>query len=116
MDINYFKNSLEEEKNKLEKQLSEIASPNAKDPSDWETDKDDLNVMTSDKNELADVFEESANKEAIEFQLEDRLNKVKAALQNIENGTYGICKEGCKIDEKRLKANPAADTCVKHSQ
>jgi len=116
MDIKYFKTKLEEEKRKLEKNLSRIAKPDPEDPGDWKTTRDELNVMVSDKNELADVFEESANKEAVEMEIENRLNMIKEALQRIENGTYGTCEQGCKIEEKRLEANPAATTCIKHSR
>jgi len=116
MDIKHFKTKLEEEKKKVEEGLSKIAHQDPKNPDDWKTNPEELNVMTSDRNELADVFEESANKEAIEIEMEDRLNKIKSALQRIEDGAYGICKEGCKIEEKRLEANPAAETCIEHAK
>jgi RNA polymerase-binding transcription factor DksA len=116
LDINYFKTKLEEEKTGLEKDLSKIAHRNPQDSEDWQTTPEDLNIMISDKNELADVFEESANKEAVEKELEEKLNKVKDAIQKIKGKTYGICKEGCKIEEKRLRADPTALTCIKHSK
>ncbi|MCF7836062.1 MAG: hypothetical protein K9M15_02990 [Candidatus Marinimicrobia bacterium] len=116
MNINHFKQKLEEEKKQLESGLSNMAHPDKKDPDDWKTDPEELNVMVSDKNELSDVFEESANKEAIEVELEERLNRVKSALKRIEDGTYGKCKEGCDIEEERLEANPAAETCIEHAK
>ncbi|MBU1178989.1 hypothetical protein KKB69_01455 [Patescibacteria group bacterium] len=116
MDTNYFKTKLEEEKAKLEKELSLIAHRDPQNPDDWKTDPERLNVMVSDKNELSDVFEETTNKEALEQELEDSLNKIKDALQRIEDGTYGVCKEGCKIEEARLRANPSAETCIKHAE
>ncbi|MCA9353454.1 TraR/DksA C4-type zinc finger protein [Candidatus Nomurabacteria bacterium] len=40
---------------------------------------------------------------------------VEGALKRIENGTYGTCSVcGEKIEEDRLGANPAADTCKAH--
>lgn len=48
--------------------------------------------------------------------LEARVDKITAALERIENGTYGKCTEGDDIDEDRLRAVPEADTCVKHSK
>ena len=116
MDLNHYKIKLEEEKDKLELELSAIAKPDPGNPDDWQTQPDDLNIMVADKNELADVFEESANKEALERELEDRLNRIKAALKRIENKAFGVCDvEGCPIEPKRLEANPEATTCMKHA-
>ncbi|MFC1751521.1 TraR/DksA family transcriptional regulator [Patescibacteria group bacterium] len=116
MDTNHYKNKLEEEKSKLELELSKIATPNPQNPDDWETKPEELNVMIADRNELADVFEESANKEALEKELENRLNRIKAALKRIEDKTYGVCEvEGCPIEKKRLEVNPEATTCIKHA-
>jgi RNA polymerase-binding transcription factor DksA len=42
--------------------------------------------------------------------LEDRLAEIKAALQRIAEGQYGMTQEGEVIPEERLRANPAATT------
>ncbi|HWQ34171.1 MAG TPA: TraR/DksA C4-type zinc finger protein [Blastocatellia bacterium] len=43
----------------------------------------------------------------------DRLQQINAALQRIDNGTYGICVRcGKQIDPKRLDAEPTAITCM----
>lgn len=34
------------------------------------------------------------------------------ALERIQAGTYGLCDCGAEISEKRLKALPAAETCI----
>jgi len=41
------------------------------------------------------------------------INKIKDALERIENGTYGIC-ESCEeeISEERLKARPVTTLCI----
>lgn len=117
VDINYFKKILEEEKQKLEKSLSKIASRNPKNPDDWEVKPGaaDLNIMASDQSELADTIEELADITAAEDEMEKRLNEIKAAIQRIENGTYGVCEASqCKIEKDRLKADPTATTCTKH--
>ena len=117
MNLNHFKTKLVEEKQGLEEDLSKIAKRAAYDPDDWKTEPEKLNIMPADQNELADVFEETFNKEAIEIELENRLNKVKIALQKIEDNKYGICEmDNCKIEEKRLEVNPAATTCIKHAK
>lgn len=119
--INYvafeeFKNRLSEEKAKLEKSLAEVATKNPKNPDDWEVKAPEMNPMVSDQSELADVFEELETQVGLEWQLEERLKKVNAALARIEEGTYGRCAaDGEPIDNNRLFANPLADTCVKHS-
>ncbi len=42
------------------------------------------------------------------------LMQIEAALERIEDGTYGICEEcGVKIPKKRLNALPFATMCVK---
>jgi DnaK suppressor protein len=42
------------------------------------------------------------------------LMQIEAALERIEDGTYGICEEcGVKIPKKRLNALPFASMCVK---
>ena len=45
------------------------------------------------------------------------LQQVRAALQHIKNGDYGICQvDGGPIGEKRLKQMPWAVYCLKHQQ
>ena len=45
------------------------------------------------------------------------LRLVEAALQRIEQGTYGICVVGGEqIPYKRLEVLPTADTCVEHAE
>jgi DnaK suppressor protein len=103
--IEYFKKILEEERTHLEKDMGHLVSPV------------DLNVEISDPNELADTFEELETRTALENKLEERLTFVNQALNRIKNGTYGYCQV-CKeeIEEKRLKVNPVAKTCIKHAK
>jgi len=45
---------------------------------------------------------------------EGTLGRIEAALERIEDGTYGTCEEcGVKIPKKRLNAIPFAAMCVK---
>lgn len=42
------------------------------------------------------------------------LGRIEAALERLEDGTYGVCEEcGVKIPKKRLNAIPFAAMCVK---
>ena len=114
INIEYFKKILEEEKAKLEQELSLIAKKNQK-TGDWEPLKPKLGTQVSEKGELADVYEEMENRFNTENELEKRFKEVSDALKRIKNNKYGICeKTGKSISEARLKANPTARTCVEH--
>jgi RNA polymerase-binding transcription factor DksA len=68
-----------------------------------------------DRNDNADIIEDMQDDNAALNELEGRLNLVDAALERIENGTYGTCEAcGESIEEDRLNANPAATTCKAH--
>lgn len=115
--IDQLKKKLEDEQGRLESELSKMARPNPRAKGDWELAPPDMNPMISDANEMADTFEEMDNMVGIEYQLEERLKEVVAALVRMKEGTYGICEKGGeKIDFKRLEANPAARTCIEHSE
>lgn len=111
-----FKKILEDEQARLEQELSRVAKKSSK-SGDWEVRAPELNPQTSDASEMADVFEELETQAGREADLEERLKRVSAALQRIQDGSYGICRAGGeKIDQERLRANPLAETCIKHSQ
>ncbi|OGF73416.1 hypothetical protein A2Z63_00805 [Candidatus Giovannonibacteria bacterium RIFCSPLOWO2_02_44_8] len=110
-----YKASLLEEKSKLEKELSSIATKNPERPDEWEVKAPDMNPMVSDQSELADMFEELETQTGLEAQLEERLKHVNGALKRIEEDRFGKCSVcGKSIEEKRLDANPFAETCIKH--
>lgn len=115
IDTDKYKKLLEEELKNLEEQLKNVAKVNPDNPNDWEPKTSEMNVSTSDDNELADKREQYKENDAILYDLEIRYNNVKLALKKIEEGTYGICEIGGeKIEEDRLDANPAARTDKKH--
>jgi len=107
---------LDEEKINLEKELSTIGRINPDSPTDWEARPEDVSgISQADSNSRADHIEDYENNVAIVNQLEARLNNIKDALERIEKGTYGSCSvDGKEIEEKRLMANPAANTCIEH--
>jgi len=115
MNTEHFKEKLLAEKARLEKELGGVGRINPDNPADWEPTPVDMNVMQADKNEAADQKEEYEERSAVQVELETRLGNVDRALERIEAGTYGICKvRGEQIEEKRLEANPAAETCMAH--
>lgn len=67
----------------------------------------------SDENDIADKFEDFAERGAKVDVLETRIHDVEDALAKIEDGTFGACEKCEKpIEEDRLEANPAARTCM----
>ena len=84
---------------------------------DWQGTTGGLTGEEADPNDAAGQMEELATNVPLVEELEKRYEEVAAALQNIEKGTYGVC-EKCEepIPLKRLRANPAARTCVTHSK
>jgi DnaK suppressor protein len=101
---------LTEEKSKLESELQKFAKPTGT-PGDYETKFEDFG---SDRDENASEVEAYSDNLGIENSLEERLKDVNDALERIDKGIYGIC-ENCnqEIDEERLRAYPAARTCIK---
>lgn len=116
IDINDYKERLEEEKKRLLSDLGEIGvQADDLDQENWEGKQPNLNVSESDRNEVADEQEEYHERIAITETLEDRLRVTNDALDRIKDGSYGICRVcGEPIEAKRLEANPAAATCIQH--
>lgn len=117
MDFDKYKSLLLAEKARLEKELNIIGYKDPNHPGEWEIKAPDMNTMTSDQSELADMFEELESQTGLEVQLEDRYKHIVSALDRIENGKYGVCVVCNKpIEENRLEANPVAQTCIEHKE
>ena len=115
IDTHFFKEKLEEEKKKLESELETVGRKNPSNPGDWEATEPKLNIDPADQDEIADGIEGFETNTAILKELEIRYGNVVSALEKIEKGTYGICEIGGEpIEEERLRANPAAETCKQH--
>ena len=115
IDLEYFKDKLQKEQERLLAELKTVGRINPDNPEDWEPIPGEKDDGTADKNDFADSIEEYEENTAILKQLEIELNEVKAALQKIEKGSYGVCEvSGDPIEKDRLEAYPAARTCKKH--
>lgn len=118
IDFLYFKKKLEEEKNKIERELSGMSMKNPENKNDWEAVyPEDTEEREADPNDQADNIEDYEERYSLNDVLEKRLNEVKTALSKIEDNSYGKCKTGGDahpIEETRLEANPAATTCIEH--
>lgn len=110
------KKKLESEKGVLIKELSAIGRVIDEVTGQWEVVVPAITEeVDSDPNSNADRFEEyEANTSKLKA-LTGRLADINTALERIESGKYGTC-EVCnnKIEEDRMTANPAANTCKSH--
>ena len=116
IDIEHFKNKLEEERKVLMADLSELGILNPE-TEDWEATPvpEEMAVSEADENDRADRDEDFQERTSTLNTLEERWREVKKALQNIKEKKYGKCEIGGEeIEVDRLEANPAATTCKKH--
>ena len=114
-DAERFKKLLIAEQEQLEEELGGIGKKDPSSPGGWDVTAGNMEVDTADENEMADKFEAMEDNAGIANKLEGQLNEVKAALERIEKGTYGICEMcGKPIEPERLAANPSARISIKH--
>lgn len=78
-----------------------------------------LSDMTDNNDNYPDPTDRASaeSDRSFELRIRDRerklLAKIKAAIDRIEGGTYGICDEcGDEIGEKRLEARPVTTLCI----
>jgi len=94
--------ALEEEREKLVQQLSELGFG-------------DNASLSFDQNfaDSSQVTAERAEVEALGQSLQETLDEVRTALGKLDDGTYGVCEEcGQAITVARLEAKPAAPLCI----
>lgn len=107
------KKRLEENKEKIEKELATIAKKDEKLKGDYDTRFPDFGIHQSpDEGALEVTAYESTL--PVEYALELRLADINKALEKIAKDKYGLC-EKCsqEIDEKRLGVMPEAKFCIK---
>lgn len=113
INVEEFASKLNEEKERLESELSKLGVRNPSNPADWEATEGEGGERDADRNTQADDIEEYEERTAILKDLETRYNNVLAALKRVEEGTYGLDeKTGEPIPVERLEANPAAGTTI----
>ncbi|MEK7194111.1 MAG: TraR/DksA C4-type zinc finger protein [Patescibacteria group bacterium] len=115
LDIEHFKQKLENEKAELESQLSLVATRNPADPLGWEPKPAEHDTSLADENTTADSIEDYEDNIAVTNSLEARYRDVISGLDKIKENSYGkcqICEKEIELD--RLEANPAARTCKEH--
>lgn len=98
------------EKVRVEEELNRIAKPTTT-AGDFSTN---FTEIGTDEDDNASEVEEYTDNLALETTLEKQLKDLMEALEKISNGTYGKCEEcGNEIPLERLRAYPAAKTCIK---
>jgi DnaK suppressor protein len=77
----------------------------------------DHNKTTSMPNHMAELGSDNFDRELTLSLLgseNDALDQIEAAIERIEDGSYGQCEEcGAKISKARLEAIPYATLCVR---
>jgi RNA polymerase-binding transcription factor DksA len=100
--VEKMKKQLLEEKTKLEAGLSGTSS------------FPEFDTQSGD--DVAEKIEADATNQDAVSELQFELDKVNAALERIEHGTYGQTSNGGYISEARLEAFPAAEDSVENAE
>lgn len=110
--IEKLKQSLENEKISLVKELESFAKEDENIRGNW--DAKYPNKERGDQEEEADESQEYENLLSLEQSLELKLKDVNLALEKIDSGNYGNCEKcGKEIEDQRLQACPEARLCIK---
>jgi RNA polymerase-binding transcription factor DksA len=108
--LEQFKKSLIEEKNRIEKDLSEIGEKNPVVEGNFDIR---FPQYGQSKDENAQEVTEFEKNKVLEANLEKRLNEINETLKEIGKDNYGVCRNcSLKIEEPRLKAIPSAALCA----
>ena len=103
-ELDHFKALLLKEQQKITEEVEELKQAIG----DYDDQEDD--VSSSLDHHTGDLGTEEENKETNYILIErdlDKLEQVNAALDRIDNGTYGVCEDtGKKIAKERLEAVP----------
>ena len=115
-DLEELRGKLEAERDSLEDDLASHGRVQSE-TGEWEGASVGFTGEESDPNDVADQIEELVTNVPLVKELEERHIEVADALEKMDEGVYGICEECDEpIELDRLKANPAARTCLKHAE
>lgn len=102
-DLDQLKGLLEEEKRRILRHLEDLSDTSVADIDTPSGDSVDLASLEINQNSLVKVGKRELN----------HLKKIDAALQKIEDGSYGECEScGEQIAVARLLARPVAQLCI----
>jgi RNA polymerase-binding protein DksA len=110
LDTAEFKTLLEEERERL---LHASGRLRRESSTDLEDESGESGGADNHMADMASATYDRELDEGLEEGLEDTLHQVDAALQRIEDGTYGVCEIcGKPIGEERLRAIPWTTRCI----
>jgi DnaK suppressor protein len=77
---------------------------------------EDLHINSDDTADEADLASNTINQQ-VSFSIREKemtkLRRIDAALERVEDGSFGFCLEsGDEIEEKRLETQPWAEFCI----
>lgn len=109
-ELEHFKELLKEEKDRtrqeidnLKESVQDITAPQ----------DDEYSAATHHQGNVASEEEEKETLMKLIERNQKKMKEIKAALDRIEKGTYGVCEDmGKKIQKERLEAIPYARYCV----
>lgn len=100
---------IESQKKRIEKDVKRLEG-------EIKENKKYLEIGSSNEDNALE-FEAFEERQALVKSAEKDLRELKAALKRIEERKYGVCEIGGEqIETGRLKAYPAATTCVTHAK
>ena len=109
-ELQHFEELLQQQKKESQEEIESLKD-SVQDLSSTEDD-----TSSSQTHHSGNIGSEEEEKETLFTLIEkekQKLAKIDAALDRIENGTYGVCqKTGQKIQKERLEAIPYAEYCV----
>ena len=114
MNLESAKESLKQQRRKIE----DLREENREGADLDESQQDSTGALSSYDQHPADQGSETFERSkevSIDEQLEGQLREIDAALERVEEGTYGRCEVGGEeIDEERLGMLPATRYCREH--
>lgn len=115
-DLNELRAVLDAERETIEEELASHGRV-VSETGDWQGTTGGLEGEEPDPNDAADQMEELATNVPLVEELEKRHKEIARALQKMGSGTFGGCEVcGGAISIERLRANPAAQTCIAHAR
>jgi len=114
-ELNDLRDALEVERATLAEELAGHGRVQSE-TGDWQGNSSGLEGIEADPTDAADQIEELVINVPLVEDLEHQYKDVKSAIEKMDKGTYGVCEVcGDAIPLERLKANPAARTCIAHA-
>jgi RNA polymerase-binding protein DksA len=115
IDTDHFRSLLQEERDRVEHAIKHLTHDHSGSLED-ETDE----LATASDNHMGDLAAATLDREidySLEANSEQHLAEIDAALERLDNGTYGRCtKCGKEIPTERLEAAPWASLCIEDAR